>query len=92
MQRQQKDPRTARQRLASRRSLFNMTQAQVAKHLGISKGKYVLWETGVRNPDIEEAKALADLFQWGKLENDLGAELYDLFERGTPAIRGYKRA
>jgi len=40
----------------------NMTQLQVASHLGISRSAYSHYETGFRDPDTDNLIRLADLF------------------------------
>lgn len=40
----------------------NMTQAEVAKAVGIAKNTYCNWERGTREPNILKIKALAKLF------------------------------
>ena len=40
----------------------NMTQLQVANHLGISRSAYSHYETGFRDPDTDNLIRLADLF------------------------------
>lgn len=40
----------------------HMTQAEVAKEIGVAKNTYSNWESGTREPDIMKIKALAHLF------------------------------
>lgn len=40
----------------------NMTQAEVARAVGVAKNTYCNWELGIREPNILKIKALAKLF------------------------------
>lgn len=52
-----------RQRLIKLRKERGMTQQQVAEILGITRSFYGMIETGDRNPTLELAKRIAELFQ-----------------------------
>jgi len=58
-----------RETLIHERKNRGLTQAQVAKELGITRAYYGHIETGVRNPPLELAKKIADFF--GKTIEDL---------------------
>ena len=61
-----------------------MTQAEVAKAIGVAKNTYCNWELGIREPNILKIKALAKLFGVtvdylvGMEENDI---VYDMRNR-----------
>ena len=40
----------------------NLTQAELAKHLGISRSSVGMYESGEREPDFETLEAIADFF------------------------------
>ena len=48
--------------LRQARQNANMTQAEVAKKIGVAKNTYCNWELGTREPSILNIKALAKLF------------------------------
>ncbi len=50
------------EQLAALRRARNMTQAQLAKALGISKSAVSMYERGNREPELELLQAMADLF------------------------------
>ena len=51
------------EQLAALRRARNMTQAQLAKALGISKSAVSMYERGNREPELELLQAMADYFQ-----------------------------
>ena len=53
---------TMAERLKELRIKNNLTQAQVAEKLNISRPAYTYYETGKKQPSIETLKALADLY------------------------------
>lgn len=50
------------QRLKELRKENNMTQVQLAKKLGISKGTVAMWEIGKREPSFETIDKLSGIF------------------------------
>ena len=50
------------EQLAALRRARNMTQAQLAKALGISKSAVSMYERGNREPELELLQAMADFF------------------------------
>ena len=50
------------QNLRELRKEKNLTQAQLAKRLGVSKGTVAMWEVGQREPKFEMLKKIANLF------------------------------
>ena len=44
------------------RRKFNMTQAQLATHIGVSTGAIGLWETNKREPDNSTIVKIANIF------------------------------
>ncbi len=49
-------------RLKEIRKSKNMTQAQLADTLGVSKGTVAMWEIGKRKPNFETINALSNIF------------------------------
>jgi len=49
-------------RLKELRKEKNMTQVQLAKILGVSKGTIAMWEIGKREPNFETINQLSDIF------------------------------
>jgi transcriptional regulator with XRE-family HTH domain len=41
----------------------NWTQEDVANKIGVARSTYANWESGKREPDLETAEKLADLFE-----------------------------
>ncbi len=50
------------QNLRELRKEKNLTQSQLAKILGVSKGTVAMWEVGQREPKFEMLKKIASLF------------------------------
>lgn len=50
------------ERLKELRKEKNMTQAQLAEALGVSKGTIAMWEIGKREPNFETLDRLSDIF------------------------------
>lgn len=50
------------QNLRELRKEKNLTQTQLAKILGVSKGTVAMWEVGQREPKFEMLKKIANLF------------------------------
>lgn len=44
------------------RQLRNMTQAQLAEAIGVAPSTISMYETGVREPDMDTIEAIADIF------------------------------
>lgn len=62
-----------REWLVQTRKALNLTQAEVAKSAGISRGAYSNIETGTRDPSVDVAKKLGKClgFNWTRFyEND----------------------
>ncbi|KXG73828.1 helix-turn-helix transcriptional regulator [Thermotalea metallivorans] len=55
--------RNQRNKLIELRTAKNLTQNYIAEKLGISRSFYTMIENGNRNPSLELAIKLADLFQ-----------------------------
>ncbi|MDI6871914.1 MAG: helix-turn-helix transcriptional regulator [Bacillota bacterium] len=55
----------ARTRLKDLRRKAGLTQHEVAKMLGIGRSFYGMIETGARNPTLDLARRIADLFGVG---------------------------
>ena len=49
-------------RLKEMRTCNNMTQAELADALGVSKGTVAMWETGKRKPNFETLNTLSSIF------------------------------
>ena len=50
------------ERLVEQRKLNNMTQRQMAEHLGIAQPSYIRYENGSAEPSLDALVKLADLF------------------------------
>ncbi|MBQ9885393.1 MAG: helix-turn-helix transcriptional regulator [Lachnospiraceae bacterium] len=50
------------QRIKELRIEHNYSQTYIAKHLGISRSAYSMYESGVRNPDCNTVTKLADMY------------------------------
>ena len=49
--------------LAAARVNSNMTQAEVAEKMRVSKQTIVNWEKGTTTPDVDQARQLSELYQ-----------------------------
>ena len=50
------------ERLIEQRKLNNMTQRQMAEHLGIAQPSYIRYENGSAEPTLEALVKIAELF------------------------------
>ena len=50
------------ERLIEQRKLNNMTQRQMAEHLGIAQPSYIRYENGSAEPTLESLVKIAELF------------------------------
>lgn len=51
------------QRLSATRAALDLTQAAIAKTLGIRRHTYTQWELGVRRPNLDDAIRLARAYR-----------------------------
>jgi len=71
------EPRTIGQRLTEYRKAANLTQAQAADHLGMSRPTFIAIEKGLRNAKPEELVRLAALY---------GRSLHEIVRTGAEVI------